>query len=200
MSSHHIVRDEQEPALILVDRHWKPETLGSLLEWGPVVIVDVSLVDEIISLGFKLDIVIGEEEELISSKGRLSYQEPINYLSRQKKEDTVVQAISHLITTNHKAVNIFGAMSDQLLRSIDIFLKEIDVVIFDEQVKWIYCRARQFKKWYAKDQIIQFRKEEVMIASKNNCVKISDGTYQVVQEGIIEIQLPHNGFWLGETI
>jgi len=200
MSSHHIVRDEQEPALVLVESHWNSETLGSLLEWGPVVIVDIYLVDKVIEEGCKLDIVIGEEQDLATSKDKLLYQEPIKYLSKQKEEDTALKAIFYLLSAKHKAVNIFVSVSDQLLQSIEIFLNRIDVVIFDEHVKWIYCKKVVFKKWYAKNRIIQFRKEDIKIISENNCVKISDNTYQVIQEGLIEIQSDHNGFWLGETI
>jgi thiamine pyrophosphokinase len=40
MSSHHIVRDDQEPALIIANgASCNPELLGQLLEWSPLVVV-----------------------------------------------------------------------------------------------------------------------------------------------------------------
>ena len=40
MSSHHIVRDDQEPALIIANgASCSNELLGQLLEWSPIVIV-----------------------------------------------------------------------------------------------------------------------------------------------------------------
>ena len=40
MSSHHIVRDDQEPALIIANGAvCQPELLGQLLEWSPLVVV-----------------------------------------------------------------------------------------------------------------------------------------------------------------
>ena len=40
MSSHHIARDDQEPALIIANGEMcSQELLGQLLEWSPLVIV-----------------------------------------------------------------------------------------------------------------------------------------------------------------
>lgn len=41
MSSHHIVREKQEPALLIMDLNgFNDEHLGQLLEWNPTVLVN----------------------------------------------------------------------------------------------------------------------------------------------------------------
>ena len=56
MSSHHIVRDDQEPALIIANGEvCSSELLGQLLEWSPIVIVLDSAIERILELIFDLD-------------------------------------------------------------------------------------------------------------------------------------------------
>ena len=62
MSSHHIVRDEQEPALIILSlKSVESAILDELLEWSPTVILPDHLIEEAAVLGFKFDVVICEE-------------------------------------------------------------------------------------------------------------------------------------------
>ncbi len=61
MSSHHIVRDDQEPALIIANgAACDPELLGQLLEWSPLVVVLDSAIERVIELGIKVDVLLGD--------------------------------------------------------------------------------------------------------------------------------------------
>ena len=61
MSSHHIVRDDQEPALIIANgAECSSELLGQLLEWSPIVIVLDSAMERVINLGIKVDVLLGD--------------------------------------------------------------------------------------------------------------------------------------------
>ena len=62
MSSHHIIREKQEPALLIVDLlDFDLENLGQLLEWSPTVIVLKDAVEKVYSLGLKIDVIIDNE-------------------------------------------------------------------------------------------------------------------------------------------
>ena len=51
MSSHHIVRDDQEPALIIANgASCSNELMGQLLEWSPLVIVLDSAIERVLNL------------------------------------------------------------------------------------------------------------------------------------------------------
>jgi thiamine pyrophosphokinase len=57
MSSHHIIRDKQEPALIIANGEaCSMDILDQLLEWSPTVIVLDGAIDRVISLGIKVDV------------------------------------------------------------------------------------------------------------------------------------------------
>ena len=61
MSSHHIVRDDQEPALIIANgASCSEELIGQLLEWSPLVIVLDSAMDRVLELGIKIDVLLGD--------------------------------------------------------------------------------------------------------------------------------------------
>ena len=61
MSSHHIVRDDQEPALIIANgAACSEELIGQLLEWSPLVIVLDSAIKRVLELGIKVDVLLGD--------------------------------------------------------------------------------------------------------------------------------------------
>jgi len=64
MSSHHIVRDDQEPALIIANgAECSMELLGQLLEWSPVVIVLDNAIDRVLQLDIKIDVLLGDFDD-----------------------------------------------------------------------------------------------------------------------------------------
>src|SRR3954465_5486275 len=64
MSSHHIVREKQEPALLVLGLdHFSEEMLGQLLEWSPTVITTPLTAEQIDAFGIKVDMVIAHEPD-----------------------------------------------------------------------------------------------------------------------------------------
>ena len=61
MSSHHFVREGQEPALLILDA-LAFDIAGPLLEWAPLVVVAQSAVDEVMLWNIKMDVVLAEEK------------------------------------------------------------------------------------------------------------------------------------------
>ena len=54
MSSHHIIRDKQEPALIIANgEECSMDLLEQLLEWSPTVVVLDGAIQRVIDLGIK---------------------------------------------------------------------------------------------------------------------------------------------------
>ena len=72
MSSHHIVRDDQEPALIIANgAACSDELMGQLLEWSPLVIVLDTAIERVIPLNIKVDVLLGDFE-MASTQTNLS--------------------------------------------------------------------------------------------------------------------------------
>jgi uncharacterized Rossmann fold enzyme len=61
MSSHHFVRDGQEPALIIANgAECDSELLGQLLEWNPYVLVLDGALQRVLDMNIRVDAVLGD--------------------------------------------------------------------------------------------------------------------------------------------
>src|SRR6201989_2012200 len=59
MSSHHVVREKQEPALLVLGLdNFDDDLLGQLLEWSPTVITTPQTAEQLNAFGIKIDWII----------------------------------------------------------------------------------------------------------------------------------------------
>src|ERR1700744_5578676 len=71
MSSHHVVREKQEPALLLLSMDtFSDEHLGQLLEWSPTVIATELMAEKLNSEGIKVDWILTDNEPDIQSDAK----------------------------------------------------------------------------------------------------------------------------------
>ena len=89
MSSHHIVRDDQEPALIIANgASCNEELLGQLLEWSPLVVVLDSAIERVIDLNIKIDVVLGDFDRDFNPYELLKSQYPIEIVHTPDQNKT----------------------------------------------------------------------------------------------------------------
>ena len=155
MSSHTIVRDTQEPALIIANGEaCSGELLTQLLEWNPIVMVLDGALPRVLELGIKIDIVLGDFDRDMNPEALLDHQQPVEiiHLPDQNKTD-LEKGIEWLLNRNHKAINIIwatGKRADHTLNNITGLAKYADkatLVMYDDYSK-IYCLPKKFEKWY----------------------------------------------------
>ena len=153
MSSHHIVRDGQEPALIIANgQHCSGELLNQLLEWSPFIVVLDGALKRVLSLGFKFDVVLGDfdQMELTEIQKLTPPDTQIVYTPEQDKTD-LEKGIEFLIEKKMTAVNIIwatGQRSDHYLNNIGILARyhnHIKMVMLDDHSK-IFAIDSGFKK------------------------------------------------------
>ncbi|NJM80071.1 MAG: thiamine diphosphokinase [Flavobacterium sp.] len=158
MSSHHIVRDDQEPALIIANgAACSQELLGQLLEWSPLVIVLDSAIERVLELGIKIDVLLGDFDRGFDANYYKESQYPIEivYTPNQDKTD-LEKAFDYLIDRGIPAVNVIwatGKRADHTITNITNivrFRKQLKIVILDDHSK-IYLLPNKFEKWYIKD-------------------------------------------------
>lgn len=161
MSSHHIVRDDQEPALIIANgAECSQEILGQLLEWSPYVIVLDSAIERVIDLGIKVDVLLGDFDRGFDPEYYKTKQYPLEivYTPDQNKTD-LEKAFEFLIDKGHKAVNVIwatGKRADHTITNITNIIKykeQLKIVIIDDHSK-IFLLPKKFEKWYTKDSIL----------------------------------------------
>lgn len=161
MSSHHIVRDEQEPALIIANgQSCSFELMGQLLEWSPVVMVLDGAIHRVLELGIKLDIVLGDFDKSENWDELLANQQPVQVVHTPDQNKTDLEkGLDFLIAKGHKAVNILwatGKRADHHINNLSTLAKykdQITIVMLDDHSK-IFNLPNQFTKWYPANQNI----------------------------------------------
>lgn len=161
MSSHHIVRDDQEPALIIANgASCSLDLLHNLLEWNPLVIVLDSAIDRVLELGIKVDVLIGDFDRNFDYQAYKQKQYPIEIIKIEDQNSTDLdKAIHYLIERKIPAANIVwatGRRMDHTFTNITNLIKYeqlIKLVILDDYSK-IFLLNKQYTKWYPANTLL----------------------------------------------
>ena len=161
MSSHHIGRDDQEPALIIANGEaCSQELLGQLLEWSPLIIVLDSAVERVFELGIKIDVLLGDFDRGFDVNYYKEKQYPLEIVHTPNQDKTDLEkAFDYLIEKNHKAVNVIwatGRRADHTitnLTNIVAYRNLLKIVILDDHSK-VYLLPPKFEKWYTANTIL----------------------------------------------
>jgi thiamine pyrophosphokinase len=145
MSSHHIVREKQEPALLVLGLdNFSDELLGQLLEWSPTVITTPQTAEKLVSYGIKIDWIItnGTEDVLQSDVKLMSCG----------NDNLTDAALEYLSDNEYQAVNIIT--DDLNIKDYEHFANQINLVIFNNRQK-IYPVTPGFSKWKPAGEVIE---------------------------------------------
>ncbi|RZJ69665.1 thiamine diphosphokinase [Flavobacterium sp.] len=161
MSSHHIVRDDQEPALIIANGEaCSMELLNQLLEWSPLVVVLDSAMDRVAPLGIKVDVLLGDFDRGFDPTTRDDYQFPIEIVHTPNQDKTDLEkAFDYLIERKIPSANVVwatGKRADHTLANVTNIVRyknQLKIVILDDYSK-IFRLPEKFEKWYTKDSVI----------------------------------------------
>jgi thiamine pyrophosphokinase len=155
MSSHHIVRDDQEPALIIANgAACSKELLGQLLEWSPLVVVLDSAIERVIELGIKVDVLLGDFDRGFDPEYYRNIQYPLEIVHTPDQDKTDLEkALDYLIERKFPAVNVIwatGRRADHTITNITNIVRYRDlikIVVLDDHSK-IFLLPQKFEKWY----------------------------------------------------
>ena len=158
MSSHHIVRDDQEPALIIANgAACSKELMGQLLEWSPFVVVLDSAIDRVLNLGIKVDVLLGDFDRDFNPDIYKESQFPLEIIHTPNQDKTDLEkAFDFLIERGHQAVNVIwatGKRADHTITNITNIVRYrniLKIVILDDHSK-IFLLPEKFQKWYPKN-------------------------------------------------
>lgn len=161
MSSHHIVRDDQEPALIIANgASCDPELLDQLLEWSPLVVVLDSAIERVMSLDIKIDVLLGDFDRGFNPELYQTSQYPLEIIHTPDQDKTDLEkAFDYLIERKIPAVNVVwatGRRADHTitnLTNIVRYREKLKIVILDDHSK-VFLLPKKFEKWYPAGTLI----------------------------------------------
>jgi hypothetical protein len=187
MSSHHIVREKQEPALYIhqID-HFDEEYLGQLLEWSPTLLVSANAYEKTLSLGLKVDVVIGDVTNL-------SLQE--NTKAIFEATESVQTAVKYLIAEQYPAVNIIAdeAKFDELTD----FFPQINMVLFTPTSK-SYPIKTGFKVWKPAGTIFKINSSSHF--ETTNLRQSENEDFVVLKDGFVSFEFNADYLFLTELL
>lgn len=173
MSSHHIVREKQEPALFIRELdHFDEEYLGQLLEWSPTLIVSAGAYEKVVSLGLKVDVVT-------SSEDGGHFQENTRTLNGRAEELGAV--LDDAVSNGYAAINIID-LQNSYLGTLGTYLKKINIVIYTPQEK-AYAVRPGFRVWKPAGSVFRFSGSAGIEA--DNLILQNDGDFVVEKDGFV---------------
>lgn len=210
MSSHHIVRDEQEPALLIENAGAIPfDFVELLLEWSPKIYVLSSALDEVLEWQIKIDVVLAHQDEVESLKPKLKPQSPVKLLVFEPNEDLLSASFQVLKDFNHQAVNILAeAFQSDVLDLIRVHAEEVDSVLFYNAQKWVYSSTGNFQKWVTLGEIFgvhpivpgTYFKTQGFIQNLENEPYLEPFELTSEIQGKVRIESNQKPFWLIEEL
>ena len=155
MSSHHVIRDEQEPALIIANgESCSFELMGELLEWSPLVVVLDSAIHRVLELKIKVDVLLGDFDRDFDAEKIREQQYPIEIVNTPDQDKTDLEkAFDYLIGRGFPAVNVVwatGRRADHTITNITNIVRyreQLKIVILDDYSK-IFLLPKIYEKWY----------------------------------------------------
>ncbi len=188
MSSHHIVREKQEPALLIMNLDgFENENLGQILEWSPTVMVHEAIYELVDSMALKVDAVVTKDSHFNTQESTrliLTYAEQL--------ED----ALKFLVAEQYPAVNIIS--NEFLLKDYVLFVDDLDIVVFIGNKKIFPVRSG-FSKWQPAGEEIQVL-HEVHNLHTSGLKKVEDRIMKTEKDGFYSLNFDQPFIFISESI
>lgn len=206
MSSHHIIREKQEPALVLHDLdNINMEYLGQLLEWSPTIVALEKCLEATDIEGIKVDYSIIHPTNLDKWQSTLQ-QGPVTFSTSDSP--SIYDAIKLLTGKGHEAVNIIGDnLTIEDFKGIANAQLIPDISLIRATQKVLLQHSNSFKKWYTKGEKVQVLSlgNELAITSRgfeSNVQKLSGKTheFQTCRDGEIELTSDSSSYLIVENL
>jgi len=193
MSSHHFVKEGQEPALIIctaIDY----ERVAPLLEWAPFVIVHEQCIHDVLLWGIKIDVILCAISSLEKMKEMLIDQMPLSIIPFDNGND-VEAGFNFLRGKNQETVCVVVDDERKIMNLDATSLSKIKITLLTRNLKWSLITAGHFEKWMLKGQRISVR--AITSFSVHAGLKLEGDQLLTAADGLVQLQ-NDQPFWLGE--
>ena len=188
MSSHHIVREKKEPALLILSLEgFDYENLGQILEWSPTVIVSQDIYELANSLAFKIDAVI-------TSDPNFRTQENTKLVIADS--DPVEDAFKFLLAEQYNALNVIAG--EFILKDYALFVNDIDIVVFVANKKIFPVRSG-FSKWQPAGEQVEILHEAYDLQT-SGLINLEEYKFETEKDGFYSLVFDQAFIFIAESI
>ncbi|MGO3240810.1 MAG: hypothetical protein ACTIKD_10155 [Sphingobacteriaceae bacterium] len=188
MSSHHIIRDNQEPAVFLGELDGISDNLlGQILEWSPTVICLDKSMEALEAQGIKVNVLI----RAVDQTSLDDVQADLEILTYQG--DYLSVLFGYLEKAENFAIYLIGCFPNPTLLR---YAERFSINLLNGNRHSLYIK--RFSKWLPKGTLLHMDTE---IQQPPDTLKRSgEDTYEVIREGFVEIPEQKHYFLLTEEM
>jgi thiamine pyrophosphokinase len=150
MSSHHYVKEGQEPALVIANGEMcSYELLVSVMEWCPFIVVLDGAYSRVLDLQIRADVVIGDFDSL----PKIDQNATTEYIKIDDQETTDLEkAIEYLANKGYTDIAVVWATGKRLDHTLNNFatlgkFSKYKIVLYDNHSK-AFVLPKTFSKIY----------------------------------------------------
>jgi hypothetical protein len=202
MSSHHFVKEQQEPAVFILDVEGVSfDTVAPLLEWSPTLLVAQEAVEVVLGWGIKIDIILASQAFQNENEHLLEIQYPLRFLTISSLS-ALDEGVYYLLASQHKGVHLVG-FDHQNHQQLDEKIFDLDLTLLEGDWKYYPIKGGKFSKWFVAAEIR-------LLASEDQLVEVSnaDGTLLFPVCYLTQLEVPEGIstcsstgiFWIGERV
>jgi hypothetical protein len=184
MSSHHFVKEKQEPALYIhSEETLDADLLGQLLEWCPFVIVDEHALYVLNHEPIKIDLVIQRDLSDDEIQTWIANQSDTKILKLNSNDDKLISVLKYLTSENHSAISLIACTDEHFEKLMKLDFP-LDIIQYRTAYKGFFIKDH-FLKWKEKDSILEIESDEM---ETKNLIK-QNNFYKVLEDGLVEIKV-----------
>jgi hypothetical protein len=194
MSSHHFVKEGQEPALILT-AGFLMDDIGPLLEWAPLVIAFPNAIESVLTNGIHVDhVVLSKEESAVldveRSISQIVIPDPV--VTLPLRIQTAIEFLSHT-SANHlniwvDSINEISSIFSGLNRC------NMRIGIVERNFSWSIIEHGTYRKWLPASSVVFYNGRNGPVIANGT---LSDGVITVEADGFLAVNSDES-FWVGE--
>ncbi|MEJ7645242.1 MAG: hypothetical protein WKF87_11645 [Chryseolinea sp.] len=188
MSSHHFVKEGQEPALLILDADLT-DAVASLLEWAPLVIVSSEALPNVLLWGIKIDIIIHHQDALLGETELLLKDHgPVSYLNCKERSEAFETTLMYLTETGQSTLNVVTSNTGPLFEQSHPFSQSILITIFEGCWKSSVITAGVYEKWLPERTILKVYQDEALDSIELDGLSGSGPEYEAESSGMVAIK------------
>lgn len=202
VSSHHFVKEQQEPAVLILEAEdISFDTVAPLLEWSPTLLVAQEAVEIVLSWGIKIDVILASQAFQNENEHLLEEQYPLRFLT-VSSSSVLDEGVQHLLASQHKGVHLVG-FDHQKHQQLEEKIFQLDLTLIDEDWKYYPVKGGKFSKWFVPAEIR-------LLASENQLVEVinANGSLLFPVCYLTQLEVPEGIstcsstgiFWIGERV
>lgn len=202
MSSHHFVKEQQEPAVFILEAEGISfDAVAPLLEWSPTLLVAQEAVEVVLRWGIKIDVILADLAFQHENGHLLEEQYPLRFLTVSALSP-LDEGVQDLLASEHKGVHLVG-FNHQNHQQLEEKIFRLDLTVLDGDWKYYPVKGGKFSKWFVPGEIR-------LLASENQLVEVSnaDGSLLFPVCYLTQLEVPagistcsSTGiFWIGERV